>query len=90
MILLIYKVSYDYNFDHPSVKPLVICDWIIKTTTFKDSIVIDPFMGTGSIGLSCNNLDRTFIGIEQNEKYFDIACRRFDKLSNKSLDDIFN
>jgi site-specific DNA-methyltransferase (adenine-specific) len=41
-------------------------------------IVLDPFMGSGTIGVACANLGRQFIGIEIEKKYFDIACERID------------
>lgn len=39
---------------------------------------IDPFMGSGTTGVACANLGKTFIGIEREPKYFDIACKRIE------------
>jgi len=42
-------------------------------------VVFDPFMGSGSTGVACVNLGRSFVGIERERKYFDIACRRIEQ-----------
>ena len=60
---------------HPTQKPLGLMVWCIVKTKGK---VIDPFMGSGTTGVACMELGRKFIGIEINEKYFDIACKRID------------
>ena len=55
-------------------------------------VVIDPFMGSGSTGVACKNLDRQFIGIEIDEKYFNIAKERIEnieKVENSQMT-IFN
>ena len=44
-----------------------------------DGAVLDAFMGSGTTGVACMNLGRSFIGIEREPKYFDIACRRIDE-----------
>ena len=44
----------------------------------KAETVLDPFMGSGTTGVACANLGRSFIGIEREAKYFDIACRRIE------------
>ena len=52
-------------------------NWSLKW--FPDVLVIlDPFMGSGTTGVACMNLGRSFIGIEREPKYFDIACRRIE------------
>ena len=45
----------------------------------RTSAVIDPVMGAGDMGVACAKLGRKFIGIERDEKYFDMACRRIEK-----------
>lgn len=58
--------------DHPTQKPIELMEWcILKFKNVK--IVLDPFMGSGSTGIACKKLDIDFIGIEINEKYFNIA-----------------
>jgi site-specific DNA-methyltransferase (adenine-specific) len=60
---------------HPNQKPLPLMRWCISR--FPDAqIIFDPFMGSGTTGVACVSLGRKFIGIEIEEKYFDIACRR--------------
>ena len=60
---------------HPTQKPVVLMDWCIKKAK-ADGLILDPFMGSGTTGVACANLGRKFIGIEIEEKYFDIACER--------------
>jgi site-specific DNA-methyltransferase (adenine-specific) len=62
---------------HPTQKPVALMEWCIKQAADPDS-VIDPFMGSGTTGVACMNLGRSFIGIEREPKYFDIACRRIE------------
>ena len=60
---------------HPTQKPVNLMTWCIEQAGKVDSI-LDPFMGSGTTGVACMNLGRTFIGIEREPKYFDIACER--------------
>ncbi len=63
---------------HPTQKPVGIMGKIINL--FPDhKLILDPFMGSGTTGVACINLDRKFIGIEKERKYFDIACRRIEQ-----------
>jgi site-specific DNA-methyltransferase (adenine-specific) len=64
------------NRQHPNEKPLGLVDHFISLHSTKGQTVLDPFMGSGTTGVSCANLGRKFIGIEIETKYFDIACRR--------------
>ena len=63
------------NEEHPTQKPVYLMEQIVKWTA---GTVIDPFMGSGTTGVACANLGRKFIGIEIDEKYFDIACERIE------------
>jgi len=63
------------NENHPSEKPIGVMQTVVSWT---NGIVVDPFMGSGTTGVACADLGRKFIGIELEEKYFDIACRRID------------
>ena len=67
------------NIDHPCPKPIKFMTWTIETASLKDQTVLDPFMGSGTTGVACVQLERRFIGIELEPKYFDIACRRIDQ-----------
>jgi DNA modification methylase len=60
---------------HPTEKPLPLMSWCLR---FVSGVVLDPFMGSGTTGVACAKLGRSFIGIEIEPKYFDIACRRID------------
>ena len=64
--------------EHPVSFPIELPTRCIAATTDGDSIVLDPFMGSGTTGVACVNLGRKFIGVEINEVYFDIACRRIE------------
>lgn len=61
---------------HPTQKSVKLMEEIIKVHTNKNDIVIDPFMGSGTTGVACLTLDRKFIGIEIEKKYYDIAKNR--------------
>jgi site-specific DNA-methyltransferase (adenine-specific) len=62
--------------DHPTVKPQSLMEYLVKLVTPPDGIVLDPFMGSGSTGLATKNLHYRFVGIDLEQKYFDIAQRR--------------
>lgn len=64
------------NFWHPTVKPVPLLEWLIKTYTNKGETVLDMTCGSGSTGVACVNTDRDFIGIELTEKYLEIAKKR--------------
>lgn len=55
---------------HPTQKPVSLLESLIKLVTTEGQIVVDPFMGSGSTGVACRNLNRRFIGFEYNEDYF--------------------
>lgn len=72
--VFVYKKNYD-GF-HPTQKPVELLEDLIKTYTNEGDLVLDFTMGSGSTGVACKNLNRRFIGIEIDEKYFDIAVER--------------
>ena len=61
---------------HPTQKPTSILEYLIKTYTLEGETVLDFTMGSGSTGVACQNLNRKFIGIEKDDKYFEIAKKR--------------
>lgn len=65
--------------EHPTQKPLPLMKWCIGLLPEKATIVVDPFMGSGTTGVACAKLGRKFIGIEIEPKYFDIACERISQ-----------
>lgn len=66
------------NKKHPTEKPVELMEILIDNSTNTGDAVIDPFMGAGSTGVACKNLNRDFIGIEIDEKYFKIAEERIN------------
>lgn len=64
---------------HPTQKPVDLLEYLIKTYTNENDIVLDNCMGSGSTGVACINTNRNFIGIELDEKYFNIAEERIEK-----------
>jgi len=61
---------------HPTQKPVALLEYLVKTYTLKNETVLDFAMGSGSAGVACKNLNRKFIGIEKDNKYFEIAKER--------------
>jgi len=61
---------------HPTQKPVALMEYLIKTYTNENETVLDFTMGSGSTGVAAKNLNRNFIGIEKEEKYFKIAQER--------------
>jgi DNA modification methylase len=64
---------------HPAVFPLQLAKDHIESWSNEKDTVFDPFMGSGTTGVACKNLNRNFIGIEKEENYFEIARRRIDE-----------
>jgi DNA modification methylase len=63
--------------EHPTQKPLELMTWSIEQAGNPQTI-LDPFMGSGTTGVAAVQMGRSFIGIEREPKYFDIACRRIE------------
>jgi len=63
---------------HPTAKPIYLMKIQIKASTNQEQIVLDPFMGSGTTGVAAVQMNRKFIGIEREKKYFDIACERIE------------
>lgn len=68
---------------HPTQKPVSLCEFLIKTYTNENDIVLDNCMGSGSTGVACLNTNRKFIGIELDENYFNISINRIFENYNK-------
>jgi len=62
--------------NHPTLKPVDLMHHLVKLLTRENQLVLDPFMGSGSTGVSCMSLKRKFIGYELNKDYFRIAEKR--------------
>jgi len=61
---------------HPTQKPVALFEYLIKTYTNKDEIVLDNCIGSGTTAIACINTNRKYIGIEKDEKYYNIALNR--------------
>ena len=70
--------------EHMGGKPTALMDRLVKDYSRAGATVLDPYMGSGTTGVSCHNTGRNFIGIEREVKYFDIACRRIDDAHRQS------
>ena len=78
---------------HPTEKPVGLMKILIENSTVGGDLVLDPFMGSGSTGVACKELDRDFIGIEIDEKYYKIAEARINnknEILNKNELTIFD
>ena len=71
------------NKKHPTEKPAQLFQVMIENSTQKNEIVLDPFMGVGGAGVACKNCKREFIGIEIDEKYYNIAKERIEESSKQ-------
>lgn len=70
--------------DHPTQKPLpLLMDWVTKFTDAGETI-LDPFMGSATTGIACAKLGRKFIGIEKEQRYFELAVRRLTDFYSQS------
>ena len=74
----ILKYKKDYDGHHPTQKPVLLLEDLIKTFSNEGNLVVDLTMGSGSTGVACVNTNRNFIGIEQDDKYFNIANKRIN------------
>ena len=70
---------------HPTQKPVVLLEYLIKTYTVENDVVLDFTMGSGSTGVACKNLNRDFIGIELNKTIFEIAEKRINSFQTKLI-----
>lgn len=66
--------------NHPTIKPTELMDHLVKLISFENQTVLDPFMGSGSTGVSALSLNRDFVGYEINKDYYNIADRRVKNL----------
>ncbi len=75
----IIQFSRPHKNIHPTQKPVDLLEYLIKTYTNENELVLDFTMGSGSTGVACVNTNRKFIGIELDENYFNIAQERINK-----------
>ena len=72
----ILKYKKDYTGHHPTQKPVLLLEDLIKTFSNENDLVVDLTMGSGSTGVACKSTNRNFIGIEKDENYFNTAQER--------------
>ena len=72
-----------YRKEHPTQKPVELMEWCITQVGNPQSI-LDPFMGSGTTGVAAVQMGRKFIGIEREERYFQIACKRIEDAQRQS------
>lgn len=73
------NVENKKKYKHPTIKPLNIIKNFVLNSSNEGDTVLDCFMGSGTTGVACNLLNRNFVGIELDEKYFEIAEERIKK-----------
>lgn len=71
----------DYNF-HPTVKPLALLRHLIRLTTKEGTVVLDPFLGSGSTAVAALLEGRRYLGVEVNPEYLAVAQRRLAELQH--------
>lgn len=76
--ILFYNTRAEKKGLHPTQKPVALIEYLIKTYTKENETVLDFTMGSGTTGVACKNLNRNFIGIEKDDKYFEIAKNRIE------------
>ena len=76
--LTVIEFKRDKEKIHPTQKPVALMEYLVKTYTNEGDTVLDNCMGSGTTGVACKNLNRNFIGIEQDPSYFEIAKNRIN------------
>jgi len=75
----VFEYKRDRDNYHPTQKPVLLLEDLIKTFSNENNLVVDLTMGSGSTGVACINTNRNFIGIEKDDKYFEIAKKRIEE-----------
>jgi len=70
---------------HPTQKPVLLMEYLIKTYTNEGELVLDNCIGSGTTAIACLNTKRNFIGMEQDQKYFEIANKRIADLQSQTV-----
>jgi site-specific DNA-methyltransferase (adenine-specific) len=83
----IIEFAMDKEAIHPTQKPILLMEYLIKTYSNEGDVVLDNAMGSGTTGVACVRTNRKFIGIEIGEDYFEIAKNRIETEIKKKLED---
>ena len=86
--VLYFKTAEFEGKHHPTQKPIALMEYLIKTYSNENDVVLDPCMGSGTTGVACVRNNRKFIGIERDEKYFEIAEKRISDTEVVRSDDV--
>lgn len=81
----IWNINPEPSEHHPAPFPLELPTKLIQYYSYEMDLILDPFMGSGTTGVACRNLNREFIGIELNKQYYDVACNRIDIYQTKLI-----
>lgn len=79
-----YRHGQPGKVDHPTQKPLALINYLVNTLCRPDGAIADPYMGSGTTGVSAILLDRKYVGVEIDRDYFDLACRRIADAARQS------
>jgi DNA modification methylase len=80
----VWRMATEPKEFHPTAKPIGLMERQVSASTAFGDTVLDPFMGSGTTGIAAVNLGRKFIGIEREDKYFDIACERIENAQRQA------
>ena len=87
--IISFKKVHHSKASHPTQKPVDLLQHLILEPDYNPRLILDPFMGSGSTGVACVNLDRDFIGIELDDGYFEIAKGRIaEAQGSKALSEV--
>jgi site-specific DNA-methyltransferase (adenine-specific) len=85
----VWRISVAQNKDHPVAFPVEMPTRCIAATTDPGDIVLDPYSGSATTGVAAVKMGRRYIGIEREERFFDIACRRIEAVTGKNPGPLF-
>jgi len=83
------KKDRDEGNEHPTVKPTELMKYLCRLVTPKGGVVLDPFMGSGSTGKAAMEEGLSFVGIEMDQDYFEIACARIEAAHKQKSQELF-
>lgn len=75
----VIEIGSDFKTEHPTGKPIALFEYLIRTYTNEGGLVLDNCMGSGTTCIAAKQCNRTWIGIEKEKKYFDIASKRLNE-----------
>lgn len=79
----VIDIDREHPTKHPTQKPVLLCEWLIKTYTNGGELVLDNCIGSGSTALACINTNRNYIGFENDYKWFELANQRIKEVLSK-------